>query len=726
MRRSFFMALAWGLSILYACAQDITVENIWKEHQFAPKGVAGYTSMPNGEEYAKIGSTGIELYSFKTGEKTRTPLDVATLELLSGNKLKLRHINDFSFSDDAQKILFATRMESIYRRSTKANYYIFDIKNHTLTPLADTSLSPQSFATFSPDAEKVGFVRDNNLFYKDLKTDAEIQVTADGRTNAILNGMADWVYEEELDMAQCFTWSPDGSKLAYLRFDESNVKEFSMTEWGSLYPAEYRYKYPKAGEDNSLVEVHIYDCNSKFDKKLEFADFTTSYFPRIYWLPGNSTQLITLKLNRHQNRLEFISYNMADNSYATVFTDENEKWLSVSDNYFFLDAKTVLLCSERSGFNHIYKVTLGGEVKPLTSGNWEVAEICAVDKAKGLIYYLSNESAVLNRDLYAIDLAGKKKKMLSSGDGWNSALFSSNAKYYRNVYSSLNTPPVYTIRESSGKELRVLENNEKLVKNMQLYHFAPREFFSFTTEEGIQLNGWMLKPDGFSVARKYPVLMYVYGGPGSQEVQNSFRGVYDLAWYQLLAQKGYIVVCVDGRGTAGRGDAFKKCIYQQMGKYEALDQIAAARYLKTLSYVDSNRLGIWGWSFGGYLSALTKFTSGNLFKMAISVAPVTNWRYYDNIYTERFMRTPQENPTGYDDNSPITHAAGLQGNYLIVHGTADDNVHFQNAMDLAASLNLADKQYDQFFYPNKNHFIMGGNTRCHLYQKLTDFIFKKL
>ena len=726
MKQYLLTALMWVACTMFAYTQEITVEQIWKEYQFAPRGVSGYSSMPNGEEYAKIGSVGIDLYSFKTGEKTATPLDVATLELLSGKRLKLRDIDDFAFSDDAQKILLATEMESIYRRSTKAYYYIYDIKAQTLKPLADTNGFAQSFATFSPNADKVAFVRNNNLFYKDLKSDDEVQVTANGRINAILNGMADWVYEEELDITQCFTWSPDGSKIAYLRFDETNVKEFSMTEWGELYPAEYRYKYPKAGEDNSLVEVHIYDCNSGIDKKLELPDAAISYFPRIYWLPNSSTQLIILKLNRHQNKLEFINYNMNDNSYKTVFVDENEKWLEVTHDYFFLDEKTVLLCSERSGFNHIYKVTLGGEVKPLTNGKWEVAEICAVDKAKGLIYYLSNEAAVLNRDLYVIDLSGKKKKMLSSGNGWNNALFSSNAKYYRNTYSDLNTPFIYTIHESSGKELRVLENNDRLVKKMQLFHFAAREFFTFTIEEGVQLNGWILKPNDFSETKKYPVLMYVYGGPGSQEVQNSFKGAYDQAWYQLLAQKGYIVVCVDGRGTAGRGDEFKKCIYQQMGKYEALDQIAAARYLKTLSYVDSNRLGIWGWSFGGYLSALTKFTSGNLFKMAISVAPVTNWRYYDNIYTERFMRTPQENAAGYDDNSPITHTAGLQGSYLIVHGTADDNVHFQNAVDLVTSLNLADKQYEQFFYPNKNHFIMGGNTRCHLYHKLTNFILKEL
>ncbi|MDR2868050.1 MAG: S9 family peptidase [Bacteroidales bacterium] len=725
MKKTTFVILLLIVSSLIAHAQVITVENIWKEYQFAPRGVRGYTSLPDGEHYATVSTSGVDSYSFKTGEKTATLLDADALKNAVPKALQLKDIHDFSFSQDGNKMLIATQLESIYRRSSKAYYYIYNTKDKSVTPLSNLDLNQQSFATFSHDGNKVAFVRDNNIFYKDLIKNIEIQVTKDGKINHILNGMADWVYEEELDMAQCFSWSPNDTKIAYLHFDESAVKEFSMTEYGDLYPTEYRYKYPKAGEDNSKVEVHLFDCNNNTDITIDVT-CEDCYIPRIYW-QSNATELIILRLNRHQNQLDFIRYNVSDKTQQVVFTDKNEKWLDVSNHYHFLDDnKTLFLCSEQSGYNHIYKVTLGETSTQITSGNWEVAEICAVDKAKKLIYYLSNESGQLNRDLYVIDFSGKNKKMLTSGDGWNSPDFSEKAHYYLNSYSNLNTPPVYSLRESNGKELRVLESNETLLKKMKLYPFAPRTFFTFTTSENIQLNGWMMKPNNCDTTQKYPVLMFVYGGPGSQEVQNSYRGAFDIAWYQLLAQKGYIIVCVDGRGTAGRGDAFKKCVYQQMGKYEALDQIEAAKYLKTLSYIDTARIGIWGWSFGGYLSALTKFTSGNLFKMAMSVAPVTNWRYYDNIYTERFQRTPQENPAGYDENSPITYASRLEGKYLLVHGTADDNVHFQNSMDLANALIQGNKQFEQFFYPNKNHFIMGGNTRCHLYNKLTNFVLENL
>jgi dipeptidyl-peptidase-4 len=386
----------------------------------------------------------------------------------------------------------------------------------------------------------------------------------------------------------------------------------------------------------------------------------------------------------------------------------------------------MIVTSERNGFNHIYKINFGGKITPLTNGNWEVAEISTIDMKNKLIYYLSNESNLLNRDLYCIDFNGKKKQMLSNGKGWNSPTFSPTTQYYRNVYSDLNMPSIYTICDNKGKEIRLLSDNAKFKQITEDYGFAQRELFSFTTEENTLLYGWVLKPVNFDSTKKYPVLMYVYGGPGSQEVKNSFFSAYNLAWYQLLAQKGYIIVCVDGRGTATRGDAFKKSVYLQLGKLEAIDQIHTANYLKSLPYVDDSRIGIWGWSYGGYLSSLAMFTGENTFKMAIAVAPVTTWRYYDNIYTERFLRTPQENPIGYDENSPITHVKKMSGNFLLVHGTADDNVHFQNAIDLVMALNKAEKQYEQWFYPNKNHNISGGNTRYHLYKKMTEFILGNL
>ena len=621
--------------------------------------------------------------------------------------------------------MLAIDEESIWRRSTLAFYYVYDIAAKTLTLVADTN-TKLHFAVLSEDGTKVLFARDCDLFYQELATGKITQITRDGKPNAILNGYADWVYEEELDMSRAASWSPDGTKIAFLRFDESRVKEYNFALYDELYPTDFKYKYPKAGEDNSLVDVYIYDVAAKSLTKVDLGDNSNCYFPRVYWMP-NSQDAVILKLNRHQDRLDFIRYNTATRQQDIVYTDQNDKWLDVTDNYYFLsDNNSMIVTSERNGFNHIYKVTFGGEIKQLTNGDWEVNEIQYVNEKKKLIYYLSNESGVLKRDLYVINFDGKKKQLLTKGDGWASTEFCPNGNYYRLQYSDLNTLPKYTINEKSGKEVRVLNDNKHVKETMDKYGFVNREIIHFTTEDGTELYGWMMKPANFDPNKRYPVMMNCYGGPGSQQVMNAYSSAQDLAFYQMLAQHGYISVCVDGRGTATRGDAFKKVIYQQMGKYEAIDQIAAANWLKKQPYVDGDRIGIWGWSFGGYLSALSLFRGDGAFKMAISVAPVTNWRYYDNIYTERFMRTPQENPDGYDLNSPTTYAKDLKGKYFLIHGTADDNVHFQNAMELVKALNEAGVEYDQFFFPNKNHFIMGGNTRTYLYNKLAKYILENL
>lgn len=705
--------------------KSITVEDIWKNYKFYPQSVPGFNTMHNGDYYTVKTVMGIDKHKFVDQTKVATLLSNDDLKAMHSS-LSMRTISSYSFDLTEQKILLGTQAESIYRRSFKAYYYVADMKARTIVPVSDTTLGKQSFCTFSPDGNKIAFVRDNNLYIKDLTTNTETAVTTDGKDRHIINGMADWVYEEELDMSQCFYWSPNGENIAFLRFDESRVKEFSFTMYGGLYPQEHRYKYPKAGEDNSLVNVMIYNLPTGNTVTVDLGDNSNCYFPRLYWLP-NAQELIALKMNRHQNKLEFFRYNLLSKTIDMVYTDENEKWLDVTHDYYFLkDNKSMIVTSERDGYNHIYYVVLGGTVTQLTKGNYEVAGICAIDKEKKYIYYLSNESGTLNRDLYRIGFDGKGKKMLSNGKGWNNATFSPTCKYYRNVYSDIATPPVYTLNNADGKVLSTMQDNAAYKELMKEYGFAPMELFSFVTEEGVSINGSIIKPLNFDPSKKYPVLMHVYGGPGSQEVSNSFGGSMDGAWYQMLAQKGYIIVCTDGRGTATKGDAFKKCIYRQMGKYEAIDQIATAKYLKTLPYVDGNRIGIWGWSFGGYLSSLAMFTGEGVFKMAMAVAPVTTWRYYDNIYTERFLQTPQENASGYDDNSPITHAAKLQGSYLLVHGLADDNVHVQNSVDLITALNKAEKQYEQYFYPNKNHSIYGGNTRYHLYMKLTDFVLKNL
>ena len=705
--------------------KKITIERIWNDYYFYPRGVAGYTAMPKSDYYTVVKRAGIERYSFATGEMVDMLLSNADLERLSDGAVNMGNVSSYKFTSDESKIVLAIDEESIWRRSTLAYYYVYDIAAQTLTRVAGTE-TKLHFAELTEDGTKVLFARDCDLFYQDMASGKITQITHDGQPNAILNGYADWVYEEELDMSGAASWSPDGTKIAFLRFDESRVKEYNFALYDDLYPTDFKYKYPKAGEDNSLVDVCIYDVVTGSLTKVDLGDNTNCYFPRVYWMP-NSRDAIILKLNRHQNRLDFIRYNTVTKQQDVVYTDENEKWLDVTDNYYFLkDGQTMIVTSERDGFNHIYKVTLGGGLQQLTSGNWEVNEIQYVSEDKKLIYYLSNESGVLNRDLYVINFDGKKKKLLSKGDGWASTQFSPNGNYYRLQYSDLNTLPKYTINDRTGKELRVLNDNHNVQETMDKFGFVKREIIHFTTDDGTELYGWMMKPANFDPNKRYPVMMNCYGGPGSQQVMNAYSGAQDLAFYQMLAQHGYISVCVDGRGTATRGDAFKKVIYQQMGKYEAIDQIAAANWLKKQPFVDGDRIGIWGWSFGGYLSALSLFRGDGAFKMAISVAPVTNWRYYDNIYTERFMRTPQENPDGYDLNSPTTYAKDLKGSYLLVHGTADDNVHFQNAMELVKALNEAGVEYDQFFFPNKNHFIMGGNTRTYLYNKLAKYILENL
>ena len=718
----FLMLIVSTVSIL--AQKEITLKEIWKDYTFIPKSVKGFSSMPNSDYYTVVTQTAIEKHTFATGNKVEDLLTEPELREASNGRLSISKISDYQFDESNQKILLAFEQEPIYRRSTCARYYVYNLQTHSLTFVGIEERGKQSFATFSPDGSKVAFVRDFNLFYFDVEKQKEVQITTDGKENAIRNGFADWVYEEELSLSQCFYWSPDGNKIAWMRFDESAVKEFSMTIWGDLYPEEYKYKYPKAGENNSIVDIYVFDIQKNTTQQIDFPR-EDCYFPRLYWL-SNSTELVVLKLNRLQNQLDFYLCNINNHTKNIILTDENKAWLDVSDDYFFIDDNIILFTSERDGFNHIYKATFGQKPVQLTSGNYEVKSICAVDVEKKCIYYLSNESDVLNQDLFSINFEGKHKRMLTEGNGWNTAIFNSNAHFYLQNYSNANCPPIYTLHDNTGAELYTIEENAAFHDIIRDYGFAKKELFSFTTSEGILLNGWIIRPADFNKKLRYPVLMYVYGGPGSQEVSNSYSRSNDFAWYQMLAQKGYIIVCVDGRGTAGRGDAFKKVIYKQMGKYEAIDQIETAKYLKTLSYVDTNRIGIWGWSFGGYLSSLAMFKGAGIFKMAMSVAPVTNWRYYDNIYTERFLQKPQDNPEGYDDNAPCFSANLLEGNYLLVHGTGDDNVHFQNSMDLVTQLNKAEKQYEQFFYPNKNHFIYGGNTRFQLYTKLTNFLLKNL
>jgi len=670
--------------------------------------------MNNGDYYSRIDTkdsiTEINKYSFKTGKKVRKILDSKGIEF---------NINNYTFSKDEKKILFATETKSIYRYSSKSKYFVYDL----LTRNVDTLKSEKvMYATFSPKGDKVAYVFRNNLFIKDLKSKNTTQITFDGEVNKIINGASDWVYEEEFGLVKAFQWSPNGEQLAYYKFDESNVKEFSMDMFkNELYPSQYEFKYPKAGEENSKVSLHLFDLRSQKTNTITFKK-NFEYLPRMGWTK-NEDILFVSAMNRHQNELDFILCNTSNNNSRVLFTETDKYYIDIHDNTTFtVDKNHMIWTSEKSGFNHIYHINLeNGKWKQITNGDWEVTKYHGMDTEKNRVFYTSNEEGTIHRGLYSIGINGDDKIKLSSKIGTHNSTFSNGMKYYSNTYSTADIPPYISLHNSNGKKIRVLEDNAELITTMSEFDLSDKEFFSFKTSEDIKLNGWMIKPSDFDASKKYPVFMFLYGGPGSQQVLNSW-GWFNYFWYQHLAQKGYIVACIDNRGTGGRGAEFKKLTYQQLGKYETIDQIEANKYLGSLDYVDKDRIGIQGWSYGGYLSSLAITKGADYFKMAIAVAPVTNWRYYDNIYTERYMRTPQENPKGYDENSPINHVEKLKGEYLLIHGSADDNAHVQNTYEMISALVKANKQFDLFIYPDKNHGIYGGNTRLHLYKRMTNFI----
>jgi dipeptidyl-peptidase-4 len=702
--------------------KEIKNEDIWKGGKFYPATYSDVIPLKDGEHYLVSEDDGLIIYSYKTGSKSGTLVEAA--KLIPDGQTKPIAIGDFDLNADESKVLFATETEYIYRHSSKSTYYVWDIKAGKLTALS--AGGKQRLASFSPDGSKVGFIRDNNLFIKDLVSNKETQVTKDGLFNSIINGTTDWVYEEEFGFTRAFFWSPDGSKIAYYKFDESKVKEFTLINFGQLYPEEYKYKYPKAGEDNSLVNIYVYNLSTNVSKIMDVGAETNQYIPRIKWT-NNPNILSIQRLNRLQNKLEILHCNATDGKNTLLYTEENKTYVEITDDLTYTADNSFLISSEKDGYNQIYYYDSKGKlISQVTKGKWDVTSFLGYDEKTKIVYYISSEESPLNRTVYSIKIDGKGKKKLSIKTGTNNAQFSKNYKYFINTVTDANTPHYVSINNGAdGKEIKMLENNSKLLEFMKEYGFAKQEFFTFKTSENVELNGSVLKPLNFDPSKKYPVFMYVYGGPGSQTVQNRW-GYYDFVWYQMLAQKGYIIVSVDNRGTGARGEEFKKCTYLQMGKYETIDQIEAAKYLGTLPYIDKDRIGIWGWSYGGFMSTLCITKGADYFKMAIAVAPVTNWRYYDNIYTERFMRTPQENPSGYDDNSPINHVDKLKGKYLLVHGLSDDNVHAQNSMDLISALVNKNKQFEMQLYPNKNHGIYGGYTRLHLYNRMTDFILRNL
>lgn len=700
--------------------QKISVEAIFNG-EFTAKRMDELQSMKNTNQYTVLNadessaSMQIDLFDFATLKKVATLIDTKNQYKLLGG------IDSYTFSSDEKKILIANNTNQIYRYSFTADYFLFDLVSKELTKILEQVQEP----TFSPDGKKIGYVKENNLYIYDIASNTNSQITTDGKKNAIINGITDWVYEEEFAFVRAFDWSKDSKKLAYIRFDESQVPEFSMSVFGkNLYPKIETFKYPKAGEKNSIVSLHLYNVDTKATKKVDLRQYNDFYIPRIEWT--NDANVLSAKiLNRHQDNLDLLFVDGTTATTKVVLNEKDKAYIDFvdSDNLTFLKDNSFIWTSEKDGFNHIYLYDKTGKLRnQVTKGNWEVTEYYGFDEKTNTVFYQSVENGAINRDVYRISLDGNNKVRLSQNVGTNAATFSPNFQYFINTFSSTTQPTTYTLNESkTGNQIQVIENNEELATKLKEYNLPQKEFFVMKTEKGNELNAWIMKPKDFDTSKKYPVFMYQYSGPGSQQVNNEWNNSDDY-WFMMLSQQGYIVACVDGRGTGYKGADFKKVTYQQLGKYEVEDQIDAAKVIGNYPFVDKSRIGIWGWSYGGFMSSNCILKGNDVFKMAIAVAPVTNWRFYDNIYTERYMRTPQENPSGYDDNSPINFANNLKGKFLLIHGSGDDNVHVQNSMQMMEAMIQANKQFDSQIYPDKNHGIRGGKTRIQLYNKMTIFI----
>ena len=692
-------------------AQEITLNKIHSGY-YRTEFIYGINSMNDGEHYTVLEKDGIVKYSYKTGKKIETILEAK--------------IQDYTFSHDESKVLVLNEQQPIYRHSFLGKYHVVNLsKNGKITALNNGNWVQEP--KFSPDGRFVAFISGNNLYYQDLSSEKITQITFDGEKNKIINGLADWVYEEEFGHADMYQWTKNSESLVFVKFDESQVKEMNMQVFnGNLYPQDFRFKYPKAGEENSKVSVYAYDLKLNKSTQINLANFETYYIPQVFQT-SQPNEIAIATSNRHQNKLEIIKINTKNLSTKKILTETDTAWIETDNlSLEFLEDNSFLWASERDGFRHFYWYTPDGkQKKQITKGNWEITDYYGFSPKNSEILVQTTEKGSTNRVVSKINIKTGKKQIVSELNGTNNADFSKSFQYFINTHSSTEQPNTYTLRDFNGKTLRELQNNNSALKKLQSDGFVNKEFFQIPNKNGDQMNAWMIKPKDFSPNKKYPVLMYQYSGPGSQQVSNAWDG-RNTIWFNLLAQKGYIVLCVDGRGTGYRGTKYKKATYKNLGKYEIEDQIAAAQWIGSQSFVDAGRIGIFGWSFGGYMASLAMTKGADVFKVGIAVAPVTTWRYYDTIYTERYLQTPQENPKGYDENSPINFADLMKGKYLLIHGTADDNVHYQNAVDMAEALIQKNKEFEFMTYPDKNHGIYGGNTRLHLHQKMTDFILNNL
>ena len=741
MRQGFallFLA-AQSTVALFAQKQPFTLEDIFLKGTFRTAGISGFNVMNDGLHYTELVSEsngwpkpGTPPPRWRIIKRKLWTGDSAAVILKSTETAVDMMPDGYIFSKDEKYLVLTAATESIYRHSTKSLIYLVDLTTGNSIKISDQkAMYPQ----LSPDNRYLAYVRDNDLFVFDLKKQVETAVTSDGLKNSIINGAVDWVYEEEFSMSRGFEWSPDGKHIAYYRFDESGVKEFSMDMFTGLYPDQERWKYPKAGEDNSLVEVHVYEPGTDKRVKADIAQ-GDQYLPRIQWtqVPG---QLSIQWLNRTQNEWKLLFASAKTGAVTTVLHEKSKTYIDIHDNlYFFKKTPGFITTSEKNGFNHIYRYTPAKVLNQfketaITNGRFDVLGINYVNETTGTIYYNSSEVSATEDHCYSIDFNGKKKNNLTPESGHHGITFLNGGKYYIDAHSRFGEPARFVLKEITPDAKRgrsperVLEDNQIAKKNLENYAFGKIEFGAAIVDSGVMLNYWMIKPHDFDPGKKYPVLMFVYGGPGANTVRNNWGG-RNYLYHQYLAQKGYIVVSFDGRGTGHRGEAFKKCTYLNLGKLELMDQTSAARWLGKLSYVDNSRIGIWGWSFGGYMSSLCITKSADVFKTAVAVAPVTSWRYYDNIYTERFLRKPSENPAGYDDNSPIQFVKNIKGNYLLVHGTGDDNVHWQNSAEMINAMIKAGVRYDAEVYPNRNHGIGDRNAQYHLYRRMAEYLTEKL
>ena len=711
MKKTFLIllcAFTWEISL----GQQFTLNDLFS-FEYYPTGVQGGASMLDGEHFTLLTDTGIDKFSYKTFEKVGT--------------IKSGKFTDYFFNADETFLFLETQSEPIFRRSKRSVYTLQNLRTQQETQLFNGKMIQEP--ALSPDGKKAAFVFENNLYFQEISNGIVTQITFDGEAGKIINGVTDWVYEEEFAFVRAFDWSADSKKIAFLRLDETRVPEIGIDIYGgkeALYPSQLKFKYPKAGEENSLVEVKIFNLDTQQTRTIDLSEYSDFYIPRIQF-SKNANELALIVSNRHQNKLDILSVNTQNLTKKKLFTETDKAWIE-TDNLTmeFLDDNSFLWSSERDGFRHIYHYSGKGKlISQVTKGNWEITEFYGYNPANKRIYFQSTEPGSMNRGIYSIQINGKNKQTLADGPGMNSATFSKGFSYFILSNDQANTVPTHSLVSGvDGKKFHTLEDNARAKAYWEKRNPAPKEFSEIEIN-GNKLNAYMIKPKNFDPNKKYPLFMYLYGGPGSQQVTNR-ADTFNYWWFQVLADAGYIIACVDNRGTGGKGAEFKKLIYKNLGKFEIEDQIAAAQYYGALPYIDEDRIGMFGWSYGGYMTSLALTKGAETFKMGIAVAPVTNWRYYDTVYTERFLQTPQENPAGYDDNSPINYVDLMKGNFLLIHGSADDNVHVQNAMAFAEALIQANKEFEYMVYPDKNHGIYGGNTRRHLYTKMTKFIIENL